>query len=199
MTAVASAEVGLQYPDRIFVDGAWAQPATAARVDVYDSTTEQLLYQVADAQEVDMSRAISAARAAFDRGPWPQLSHHERAAFLEAFARAIAARGDQLSKIWSRQMGILNTLAHASYPAPQRPFPTMQVWLTISRSWNVIRRQEERPQACLCASRSVSWARSSLECADRAHFLQDRPGVAGGLHGSSQSFSGGSRRGLRDG
>ena len=50
MTAVASAEVGLKYPDRIFVDGAWTQPATAARVDVFDSTTEQLLYQVADAQ-----------------------------------------------------------------------------------------------------------------------------------------------------
>jgi aldehyde dehydrogenase (NAD+) len=122
MTAVASAEASLQYPDRIFVDGAWAQPATTARVDVFDSTTEQLLYQVADAQDVDMSRAISAARVAFDRGPWPQLSHHERAAFLEAFARAIAARGDQLSEIWSRQMGILNTLAHASVPGTANTF-----------------------------------------------------------------------------
>jgi acyl-CoA reductase-like NAD-dependent aldehyde dehydrogenase len=122
MTAVASAEAGLKYPDRIFVDGAWTQPATTARVDVFDSTTEQLLYQVADAQEVDMSRAVSAARAAFDRGPWPQLSHHERAAFLEAFARAIATRGHQLSKIWSRQMGILNTLAHASVPGTAKTF-----------------------------------------------------------------------------
>src|SRR5439155_23011941 len=105
-----------------FVDGVWAQPATTASVDVVDSTTEQLLYQVAEAQEVDLSRAISAARAAFDRGPWPQMSHHERAGFLEAFARAIEARGDQLSKIWSRQMGILNTLAHASVPGTAKTF-----------------------------------------------------------------------------
>jgi aldehyde dehydrogenase (NAD+) len=122
VTAVASAEVGLRYPDRIFIDGAWTRPATTARVDVLDSTTEQLLFQVADAQEADMSRAISAARAAFDRGPWPQLSHRDRAAFLEAISRAIAARADQLSTIWSRQMGILNTLAYASVPGTAKTF-----------------------------------------------------------------------------
>jgi aldehyde dehydrogenase (NAD+) len=122
MTAVASAEAELQHSDRIFIDGAWTPPATTARVDVFDSATEQLLYQVAEAHEDDMSRAISAARAAFDRGPWPQLSHRERAGFLEAFRSAIETRADQLSNIWSRQMGILNTLAHASVAGTANTF-----------------------------------------------------------------------------
>ena len=52
-----------------------------------------------------MDRAIAAARNAFDDGPWPRLSHGERAEYLRALGKELAARGDALGDIWPRESG----------------------------------------------------------------------------------------------
>jgi acyl-CoA reductase-like NAD-dependent aldehyde dehydrogenase len=51
-----------------------------------DSTTEEAFLQVGEANAADMDQAVGAARRAFDDGPWPRLTHAERAAYLRAFA-----------------------------------------------------------------------------------------------------------------
>ncbi len=65
---------------------------------------------MAEAQAEDMAAAVTAAREAFDRGPWPRLSHAERAEYLRAIAGALDERGVPLNCIWS-QMGVLHTIA----------------------------------------------------------------------------------------
>ena len=48
--------------------------------------------QRAEAQEADMARAVAAARQAFDEGPWPRLTHAERAEYLRAIAEGLRGR-----------------------------------------------------------------------------------------------------------
>lgn len=99
---------------RFFIGGEWVQPSSAATIDVIDSGTEELFVRVAEAQAADMDRAVGAARQAFDHGPWPQLTHQERAAFLRAFGARLRDRADELTEIWPREAGILAAHARGS-------------------------------------------------------------------------------------
>jgi aldehyde dehydrogenase (NAD+) len=104
-------EVPLRFPDRFFIGGQWARPSSAAMIDVTDSNNEELYFRVSEAREADMDRAITAARDAFDNGPWPQLTHVQRAEYLRALASEIRRRSDVLADIWPRESGGL--FAHA--------------------------------------------------------------------------------------
>ena len=68
----------IKHPQKFFIDGEWVAPSSDAAIDVISPSTEELYMRVADAQEADVNRAVAAARAAFDRGPWPRLSHADR-------------------------------------------------------------------------------------------------------------------------
>ncbi|WP_340537985.1 aldehyde dehydrogenase [Nocardioides sp. GXZ039] len=111
MTTLNTAAVPLQHPDRLFIDGKWVAPSSTATIDVIDSGTEELYFQVAEAQAADMDHAVSAARAAFDEGPWPRLTHEERAGYLRAMAGQLRARIPDIAEVWPRQAGVLQGLA----------------------------------------------------------------------------------------
>jgi aldehyde dehydrogenase (NAD+) len=74
----------LLHADRFFIGGEWVTPSSDSKIDVIDSDTEQVFFSVAEAQAADISRAVGAARQAFDSGPWAALSHAERAEYLRA-------------------------------------------------------------------------------------------------------------------
>ncbi|WP_313318806.1 aldehyde dehydrogenase [Gordonia sputi] len=99
--------VPLSSTGSLYIDGAWVEPHSTATIDVIDSTTEQVFYSVPDADVDDINRAIAAARKAFDEGPWPRLSHAERAEVLLAIAEAVEQRIDDVVEIWPRETGIL--------------------------------------------------------------------------------------------
>ncbi|HWC35074.1 MAG TPA: aldehyde dehydrogenase [Mycobacteriales bacterium] len=105
------------HPDRFFIGGDWVTPSSTAMIDVIDSSNEEVYFSVAEAQAEDMDRAIAAARDAFDNGPWPFLSHAERADHLRALGKEVAARGDALGEIWPRESGILAIMAKYAAPA----------------------------------------------------------------------------------
>ncbi len=97
--------------DRLFIGGNWVTPSTSAMFDVISPITEQVFARVAEAQEADINRAVTAARAAFDNGPWPRLSHKERAVFLRAIAKGIEDRAADIALAWPNEMGILHSTA----------------------------------------------------------------------------------------
>ncbi|HVV75401.1 MAG TPA: aldehyde dehydrogenase [Mycobacteriales bacterium] len=105
------------HPDRFFIGGEWVAPSSTSTIDVIDSHSEEVYFSVAEAQADDMERAIAAARNAFDNGPWPFLRHSERAEYLRALAKEVAARGDALGDIWPRESGILAIMAKYAAPA----------------------------------------------------------------------------------
>ena len=102
MSAITEAVVPLSNTGRFFIHGEWTKPTSDAVIDVIDSATEQLYFQVPEAQPADMDLIIGAARRAFDRGPWPRMTHAERAGYLRAMADMLGARASDYSAIWPR-------------------------------------------------------------------------------------------------
>jgi aldehyde dehydrogenase (NAD+) len=117
-----TAKVSLSAPDHFFIGGAWVKPSSPDQIDVINSSTEEIFFRVAEAKAEDMDRAITAAREAFDLGPWPRLTHPERADYLRKIAVALEERGPEIGSIWSGQAGILHWMAQASGPGHGQPF-----------------------------------------------------------------------------
>ena len=111
MTAELRAPAEVQHPDRFFADGIWIEPSTNAVFDVVDPATEELYYRAASAQPADMDRVVGSARQAFDHGPWPRMSHAERAEYLVALGEGLIRRARDLSRIWSSESGAVYSLS----------------------------------------------------------------------------------------
>jgi acyl-CoA reductase-like NAD-dependent aldehyde dehydrogenase len=101
--------VGIKHPDRLFIDGQWVKPSTDNMIDVVSPNSEEVVIRVAEGREADIDRAVAAARKAFDEGPWPHLSHAERADKLRAIAQQLRARNDEFAYVWTEQMGALSS------------------------------------------------------------------------------------------
>ena len=91
-TSASAATVPVKHTDRFFIGGQWVAPSTDSKISVIDSHSEQVYLTVAEAQAADMDRAITAAKEAFDHGPWPRLTHAERAAYLRALGDEVVKR-----------------------------------------------------------------------------------------------------------
>jgi aldehyde dehydrogenase (NAD+) len=114
LTLTGETAVPLRHPDRFFIDGEWIVPSSDATVDVIDSSTEQVYFRVPEAQATDMDRAVTAARRAFDQGPWPTMTHADRAEFLKGIAAGLRERAEDIGQIWPRESGALYLLARRS-------------------------------------------------------------------------------------
>jgi aldehyde dehydrogenase (NAD+) len=101
------------HADRFFIDGDWVAPSSDAQITVVNPATEEVFIKVAEARAADVDRAVSAARAAFDRGPWPKMSHQERAGYLREIAKRLTVHTDRLADLWSGEVGIVRGLAGA--------------------------------------------------------------------------------------
>ena len=102
MTRTAS----FQQPGSFFIGGEWVAPSTSAMIDVLDSATEEVFVTVAEAQEGDIDRAVEAARHAFDHGPWPKMSHAERASYLDKLTAELQNRAPHLAETWTIESGV---------------------------------------------------------------------------------------------
>jgi aldehyde dehydrogenase (NAD+) len=98
------------------------EPASSERIEVVDSHTEEAFFTVPLAEEADLDRAIHAARDAFDHGPWPRLTHAQRAIYLSAMAEGIRGREDDVVAIWPRQSGAILSQAQHGARASGRKF-----------------------------------------------------------------------------
>lgn len=78
-TSTAEAPARVQYAG-LFVDGGWR--ATEAGAPVLNPATEATIVTAPWGGVADADAAISAARRAFDEGPWPRMKPAERAAAL---------------------------------------------------------------------------------------------------------------------
>ncbi len=101
----------LRNVNKFFIGGEWVKPSSTDTISVIDSGTEELFFEVAEAKAPDMDRAIAAARRAFDEGPWPRLTHAERAGYLRAFAAGLRGRAADIGAIWPRESGALQAVA----------------------------------------------------------------------------------------
>jgi betaine-aldehyde dehydrogenase len=91
--------------EKLFIDGQWVDPATTDTIDVINPSTEEVVGRVPDGSAADLSRAVKAARKAFDTGPWPRMSPDERADVMAAASAAIQARYQEFAEVISSENG----------------------------------------------------------------------------------------------
>jgi betaine-aldehyde dehydrogenase len=92
-------------PKLLYIDGEWIEAGGGRRRDVIDPATGEAIASVAHASAADAQRAISAARHAFDHGPWPALSSSERAGHLRSLITALRDHADEIAKIEALNTG----------------------------------------------------------------------------------------------
>src|ERR1700722_1750985 len=122
MSLVNETEAPVRNTDRFFIGGEWVQPSSDAKIDVIDSGTEQLFFSVAEAQAADISRAVGAARQAFDEGAWPRRAHAHRGEFLPAIGAGLRERNGDLGQIGPRESGVLHAIAQHTGTGAARTF-----------------------------------------------------------------------------
>ena len=85
------------YRGRLLIGGEWMEAASGKRLDRESPAHGKLVatYAAADAQ--DAAKAVAAARAAFDKGPWPRMKGVERANILLAVAAGIEVHVETLA------------------------------------------------------------------------------------------------------
>jgi len=108
---MAQATAPISHTDRFYIGGQWVAPSSDAKITVTESGTEQEYFTVPEAQAADISRAVEAAREAFDSGPWPWLPVAERAEYLRALGAEVKRRSEDVGQIWPRESGVLHAIA----------------------------------------------------------------------------------------
>src|ERR1700758_1515277 len=88
-----------------YVNGQWTSSSTGATFPVFDPSTEEVIAHVAAASANDVDRAVKAARAAFDSGPWPATTAQDRGRILFKLAEKIRQNQPMLAELESRNTG----------------------------------------------------------------------------------------------
>ena len=90
---------------RMFINNEWVDAAGGAFFPAYDPSTEEIIAEVPDAGAADVDRAVAAARAAFDSGPWPATTAQERGRILFRLAERVRKEAAVLAELESRNSG----------------------------------------------------------------------------------------------
>jgi acyl-CoA reductase-like NAD-dependent aldehyde dehydrogenase len=88
----------------LYIDGQWVEPQ-GGRYDDISPATEAVIAQAPDAGIADVDAAISAARRAFDSGPWAQASTEERARCLNQLGNALMERAEDFFALSQAEWG----------------------------------------------------------------------------------------------
>lgn len=95
----------MQVHERLFIDGDWIAPSSSATLDVINPFTEEVIARVPEGREADIDRAVAAARAAFDTGPWPRMTQHERADVMARLLAILQERAAEFATTITEEMG----------------------------------------------------------------------------------------------
>ncbi|HEY9870748.1 MAG TPA: aldehyde dehydrogenase [Candidatus Obscuribacterales bacterium] len=81
-----------------FINGEFQPSASGETFNTYNPATGEVLATVSMGGAQDVDRAVTAARGAFDNGPWRRMTVRERAAVLRRIGDLILARKETLAR-----------------------------------------------------------------------------------------------------
>ena len=128
--------------DVLYIGGEWVVPSGTGTIEVVSPSTEEVIGVVPEASEGDVDRAVAAARAAFDEGPWPRTSPAERAQVIRALSQAIQARSQEFAELITAENG-----APASFSLMGQVFASTMVLDGFADLTEQYAFEEERPGA----------------------------------------------------
>ena len=82
---------------QLFVDGAFVDAAYGETFETTNPSTGEVVASVALGDGEDVSRAVAAARRAFDEGPWPGMTPAARAGLMRTAFERMAGRAEEIA------------------------------------------------------------------------------------------------------
>jgi acyl-CoA reductase-like NAD-dependent aldehyde dehydrogenase len=90
---------------QLFIDGEFVDSASGQTFETRSPSDGSVIGTVARAGREDVDRAVTAARRAFDDGPWPSMSPQERSAVLLRMADLLQDRQAELCQLEAEDAG----------------------------------------------------------------------------------------------
>jgi len=88
-----------QQPVKMLIGGQWVEAASGKAFETIDPSTGEVLARVAEGDSEDINRAVTAARKAFESGPWPKMTPSQRGRLLWKVAELIEQHADELAQL----------------------------------------------------------------------------------------------------
>jgi phenylacetaldehyde dehydrogenase len=115
----------------LLVGGEWLESTSQARIPVVDPATGAEIATVPDANSADVDKAVAAARAAFESGPWATMPPAGREALLWKLADLIDRNASELAELESLDNGKTKFMASVvDIPGARNYFRYMAGWAT---------------------------------------------------------------------
>ena len=116
---------------RMLIGSDWVEAADGRTFEVYDPSTGDVLGHVARGGSEDIDRAVKTARAAFDSGPWKDMTASERGRAMHRLGDLILEHGDELATLEALDNGKpLGVARVADVPLAADLFHYMSGWAT---------------------------------------------------------------------
>ncbi|HKS80191.1 MAG TPA: aldehyde dehydrogenase family protein [Candidatus Acidoferrales bacterium] len=90
---------------RMLINGKWVEAASGKTFPTYDPSTGEVLSNIAEGAREDINRAVTAARAAFETGPWSRMSPSERGRLIWKLGDLIEKNTEEFAQLESLDNG----------------------------------------------------------------------------------------------
>ncbi|HEY7339150.1 MAG TPA: aldehyde dehydrogenase family protein [Bryobacteraceae bacterium] len=98
---------------KILIDNRWVESKSGKTFATLNPATGEEICQIAEADAADVDRAVDAARAAFERGPWSRTMASDRGRLLNRLADLIEQHADELATLEALDNGKPYSVAKA--------------------------------------------------------------------------------------
>jgi phenylacetaldehyde dehydrogenase len=90
---------------KILINGKWVDAASGKTFPTYNPATGEVLANIAAGDKEDIDRAVKAARAAFETGPWSKISPSERGRLIWKLADLLEKHAEEFAQLESLDNG----------------------------------------------------------------------------------------------
>ncbi len=97
-TATAAAPPKVELTQHL-INGEWCDSTTGKTFETFNPATGEVIAHVAEADQADVDRAVQAARAAFESGPWKKMSARDRSKLLFKLADLVEQNAQRLAQL----------------------------------------------------------------------------------------------------
>jgi len=116
---------------KMLINGKWIDSASGKTFPTYNPATGEVLANIAEGDREDINRAVSAAREAFENGPWSRLTPSERGRMIWKLADLLEENLDEFAEIECLDNGKPLKIARvADVPLAVDLFRYMAGWAT---------------------------------------------------------------------
>src|ERR1051325_98854 len=99
---------------KLLINGKWTDSVSGKSFPTINPATGEVITRVAESDAADVDKAVVAARAAFEKGPWKKMSAAQRGNLLYKLADLVEKHADELAQLEALDNGKPYSVAKAA-------------------------------------------------------------------------------------